>query len=193
MTKQTKKWRWTLKASVVCGVTAALTFAASFVFGAAITAAMGPGMSGFFTIVITTMIVMLGAKIADRFGAFFMIGMLFSILTIPTTLFGPPGIEKLAIGFVLGVLFELSVWLFRRRDVGYLVAGSIGSIGAIFAIWGLMLILEKEIASQLSAVIAWIWIPYGLLGLLGSWLGLRIFKSIKHLRPIQGLMEKENR
>ncbi len=188
--KSPKKMSWSTKDSVICGITAALTFATSFIFGAAITATLGPGMSGFVTIVITTMVVVFGAKLVNKLGALFMIGMIFSFLATPTSIFGPPGIQKLAIGVVIGVLYESTVWLFKKlkkENIGYMTAGATGSIGAIFAILYLLRILDQETASKLSAVIYWIWAPYGALGFIGGWFGIKLFQRLEHIGPIQNL------
>lgn len=187
--------KWESKDFVICGVFAALTFAASFLLGSAITAAAGPGMSGLATIIVTTLIVVVGARIVDKFGAMILMVLLFSLFAIPTTMFGPPGPHKLLVGLVTGVTYDATISVFRRHAWGYRLAGGIGAVVAIFAIWALLASFKlpgtERYAHKIATAIHYLAPIYFLLGVVGGHLGVWFFdKSLKDLAVVKSLRRK---
>lgn len=188
---------WGVREPLVCGATAGLTFAASFVFGGAITTALGPGTSGIVTIVITTIVVVFGAKLVDEIGALTLIVTLYSIFAIPTNMFGPPGPAKIIVGILVGISYEITVFGFKRlgrEDLGYISAGAVGAIFAIFLIWGVLILVDPQgaTASRLGDVILWIWIPYGILGVIGGWVGIRVYNQLEDVGPFPDLQSQNS-
>lgn len=184
--------RLSSKDLVTCGVFAAVTFAASFTLGGAITAAFGTGMSGIVTIIVTTVIVVVGARIVDKFGAMVVMVTVFSVLAIPTTMFGPPGPHKIIIGLVTGIVYDLVISVFRRSNWGYRLAGGAAALLAIFAIWALLLALNMPGADKIGRVIQYIAPLYFVLGVIGGHLGVWLFDGslrrlavVRHLRGIR--------
>jgi len=184
--------KWQPKDFVVIGVFAALTFAASFVLGSAITATAGPGMSGIATIIVTTIVVVCGAKIIDRFGAVWLMVVLYSFFAIPTTMLGPPGPHKLLVGLLTGVAYDGVIFLLRRGSWAYRLAGGTGAAVAILAIWGLFAVFSPpgwdKAADKIHKLAAFIVPFYFLLGVVGGHLGDWLYnKSLKDLAVVQNL------
>ena len=179
---------------VLCGVFAALTFAAAFTLGGAITAAFGPGMSGIATIIVTTVVVVVGAKIVDKFGAMVIMVTVFSVLAIPTTMFGPPGFQKIAVGLGTGIVYDIVISASGRRNWGYTLAGGVGALLAIFEIWGLLALLKLPGADKIGALVAFIAPLYFALGLVGGYLGVWLFsRSLKDLAIVRNLQGMSRR
>lgn len=63
------------------------------------------------------------ALIIRRFGAVTIAAGVYSAIAIPTALFGPPGVYKLLLGIMLGLLFDTLLLAFNYRKTGYYAAG----------------------------------------------------------------------
>jgi hypothetical protein len=177
---------WNLMAFIVSGAIAALTFGVSFLLGSAITSSVGPGMSGIATIIVTTAIVVAGAKIVDRFGVMLLIILLFAAMSIPTTMFGPPGPLKLLVGLATGVFYEITIWVLRRTRLAFAIAGGLGAATAIAAIWLLLIALHAQGAAKIADAAKYIFVLYFVLGVIGGLFGYMIWeRSLKHLAIVR--------
>jgi len=189
MDKDTKYRRWNLRRTIVALAFGAAAFAAAFALGFIITQTAGPGTSGLATIIVTTVLVVVGARIALTKGVFTLMVTLFTILAIPTNLFGPAGIHKVGVGFLTGVVYDL-VWLASgNRRFSIPIAAAISTTVSILAIWQLMVVLEHPRAEWMGSVLMFIAPLYAVLGFLGGWFGNWVFdnrfKNNERVRQIQ--------
>jgi len=172
----------------ICGVVGVVTFAVSFLLGGAITAVAGPGTSGIVTIVVTTMLVIIGAKIVNRFGAVTLMVTVFSVVAIPTTMFGPPGPQKVLIGITTGIVYDLTISVLQRRKIGYIMAGGLSSLYAILAIFTVLVWLRLPSAERLRHLLIYFVPVYTLLGGIGGWLGVHVFdRRLSKLAVVRNL------
>lgn len=174
--------KWELKHYVTCGVFAAATFAISFIIGGAVTATLGPGTSGIFTIIITTILIIVCSRIVNFFGVFTLVVTLYTLFAIPTTMFGPPGFPKLIIGFLIGVTYDVIVTIGKRNKKSYPVAAFFATAISIILIYYLLVILGHPRADYLRGILYYAIPLYGVLGGVGAILGNIIYdKSISKL------------
>lgn len=180
--------KWTLKRFFLTAVFAAATFAASFALGSAITIALGPGMSGIATIIVTTVLVVICARLVETLGVFTLTVFLFTLLAIPTNMFGPPGPHKIVIGLITGIAYD-AVWnLTGRRRFSLPFAAAIATAVSIGLIFGLMVYLDHPRKDYLQTIFWYILSLYAFLGFLGGWLGDWIYeKSLSRLSIVQQL------
>jgi len=180
--------RWSPMRLFVATIIAAATFGACFVLGNAITVALGPGMSGIATIIVTTILVVVGARIVETRGVFTLMVFLFTVLAIPTNMFGPPGPHKAIIGIVTGLVYD-GVWnVTGRRSWSLFLAAALATACSIFLIFGLMVILEYPRADYLRAMLKYLVPAYAALGWIGAMLGNRIYEtSLRELSLVKQL------
>lgn len=118
--------KFTLRELALMGVFGALLFFSTFVLGSAILMATGiPASGAIVTITTAFFILIIGAKIVDKFGAATVIVTLAAIFAIPTLTFGPPGLQKVPNFLVVGLVIDIVISLFQRVDRGYIIAGAI--------------------------------------------------------------------
>lgn len=186
-----KKFRdWNLKKLFLAGVFSAATFAASFVLGNAVTTALGPGTSGIATIIITTILVIIGARIIDTPGALTIMVTIFTVFAIPTNMFGPPGPHKILIGLATGAVYDFFWVIMRGTKYSLPTAAAISTAVSIVLILYLMVYLNHPRADALKNLIYYIVPLYGFLGFLGAILGNWIYdKSLSRLSMIRDLSE----
>lgn len=181
---------WTLKKVFIGLVIAAATFGAAFLAGNAITMTLGPGTSGLATIIITTVLVVIGARIVDRVGIFVLMVTFFTVCAIPTTLFGPPGPQKVIIGLLTGLTYDL-VWLiFARRPKGLPYAALVATVVSVGLIYGLLVYLDHPRVEYMGSILKYLVPLYAALGWVGGWLGNWLFDtSLKHLSAVRQLAD----
>lgn len=179
---------WTVKKLFLAAIFAAATFAASFALGNAITLAAGPGTSGIATIMVTTVLVVICARLVETIGLFTLVVTLFTVLAIPTNMFGPPGPHKILIGLITGFVYDL-VWnLTGRKKYSLPTAAAIATAVSILLIFGLMTYLNHPRADYLRSALKWIAPVYAVLGFIGGLIGNWIYdRSLSRLSVVQQL------
>lgn len=180
------KNRWTLKKLYLIVVFAVATFAASFVLGNAITLAFGPGTSGVMTILVTTILVVICANIVDKIGTFTLLVTLFTLLAIPTNMFGPPGPQKVVIGLITGLVYDLMWLLTGKKKYSLPIAAALSTAVSILLIFGLMFYIGHPKADFMKNILKYLIPVYALLGFIGGEIGNRIYnKTLSNLSIIK--------
>lgn len=183
-------FRWNLKRAFIATVFAAATFALAFVLGNSITVAFGPGTSGFVSAIFTTILVVVSANIVQRFGVFTLMVTLFTVLAIPTNMFGPPGPHKIIIGLITGLTYDI-VWYglcsVKFEKVALPIAAAVATGVSLLLVYQLLVYLGHPKMETLGKIVLWMTPIYAILGLLGGWLGNLIYARIKHLSVVKQL------
>ncbi|MCD6565381.1 MAG: hypothetical protein J7K53_05515 [Bacteroidales bacterium] len=169
---------------------AIVTWVFTLAFGFPITAALGPGTSGLVTTVITTMVVVIGIRIANRPFAAFLIILLFSILSIPFPFFGPIGPHKIILGFVVGLFYELHSLHFLRISSYWrlVIASSVATCVSLWVMYGMMIFFNLTGIEKLRGFVLVGSIVYAFLAAIGAIIGQKIyFKTLKNLKSTRQL------
>jgi hypothetical protein len=183
---------WTKKRFFVTLVFAATTFAASFVLGSGITLAFGSGTSGVATIIITTVLIVIGGSIVETRGYFLVAVTLFTVLAIPTSMFGPPGPHKVIIGVLTGLVYDVIWDVTGRKRLSLPSAAAVSTAVSILLIYGLIVMFFPEYPKleTLRRLLKYLVPVYGVLGFFGGMLGQWIYgKNLAHLSAIKMLKE----
>ena len=165
----------------------------AFILGSAILMATGiPASGGLANMFAAIFIAVIGFKIVDKFGAATVFFTVMGVLAIPTPIMGPPGVHKVGVMFLMGLIFDIVLFIFKRKNVGYLIGAAITGVdGAIF-IYMLLVLLGLPGAGLLRPMLIPFSIIYAILGLVGAYTGLLIYdKKLKHLSVVQSLKSKE--
>src|ERR1700694_1178089 len=119
---------WPLKIYLLSPMLAALTFALAFALGAGLIVATGiPATGGIANIFVAVLIMIIGVKIAPRFGFATLTIALVFLFAIPTVIGGPPGPQKIINGLVIGLTADVILALGQRTRWAHIVAGSVGA------------------------------------------------------------------
>lgn len=182
---------FTAKEYLYLGVMGAVSFVLAFVLGSAVNIATGiPLTGGIVNGIIVGVMLTVGIKGVDKFGAGTVLWTIFSILAIPTATLGPPGVYKPVVGVLAGLTWDSIISLFKRRKLGYILGGAIGSIVIIWGVFFAATLLGLPAAEKLRGALVFLAPFNGFLGAVSVYLGLVIFdKKIQHLSVIKNLKE----
>jgi len=175
------------------GVMGALSFVLAFVLGNAVNAATGiPLTGGIVNGIVVGIMLTLGVKGVNKFGAATILWLIFAILAIPTTTLGPPGAHKILVGLFAGIIWDLVIAAFRRKNIGYILGGGAGSAGIMIGVFVMAVALGLPAAEKLRKAMVFL-LPFNtFLGLLCTYLGVIIFdKRVANLRFIKSLREED--
>jgi ABC-type thiamin/hydroxymethylpyrimidine transport system permease subunit len=186
--------KWALSDFVFAGITGALIFAVAFLLGAGIILASGiPATGGIVNILVAVLLMAIAKHIKPKFG-FAMLSLTITFaIAIPTIIGGTPGVYKIFVGFIIGLIFDLSIYLFRNSNKSYLLAGCLGAMTSIVSIFFAMKILGLPGIDQLTPLMKYLVPLQGVNGLLGAFLGNLIFnKRLKKLPAIKRIMQSND-
>lgn len=185
--------KWNGQCFFMAAAFSAATFAASFVLGSAFTAVLGPGTSGITTIIITTILVVIGALIINTRCIFLVMVMLYTIFAIPTNMFGPPGLQKIFIGLITGAIYDLFWYLttsLKLKRYALPTSAAFATGISIVLIFWLLVILNHPRAEFLKKALIYIIPVYAALGFVGALLGEWIYD--KNIRSIVANLKKDD-
>ncbi len=132
-------------------------------------------LGGLANAVVTAALLTIGAKGVPRFGSGVILWFVVSVLAIPTLSMGPPGVYKVVIGLLGGLIWDLALTIFGRSTIGYLVSGAIMMLAIMGGVVGAAVVLGLPAADRLLPFLG-VLIPLNMaLGLVGTFIGLRVF------------------
>ena len=182
---------FTLKQYMYLGVMGALSFVLAFVLGNAINAATGiPLTGGILNGIIVGIMLTLGVRGVDKFGAATVIWLVFAVFAIPTTTLGPPGPYKVLVGLSAGFVWDLIIAVFKRKKIGYVLGGGAGSAMIMLSVFLMAKLLGLPAEEKLSKAMIYL-LPFNtFLGIVCTFLGVVIFdKKMSNMPFIKNLRE----
>ncbi|MBI2142553.1 hypothetical protein HYU15_03645 [Candidatus Woesearchaeota archaeon] len=128
--------------------------------------------------------------IVRKFGAVTIAAGVYSLIAIPTVLFGPPGVYKLFLGIILGLLFDSLLMAFRYSRTGYYVAAAVSYATVVPATYLALLFLGFPAAERLARFVPYLMIWYVIAVIATVWLTMLIYeKKLKNLKVVKQLQE----
>jgi hypothetical protein len=129
-----------------------IAFLVAFVLGTPLTLLTGiPLLGGLLNGVVTAMILTIGVLATRYFGTATLMWVIFGLCAAPSTTLGPPGIYKVAIGFIAGALWDI-VYVALRRSTGGLFVGAL--VGAASIMVSLVYALKLGFGRDATAALA---------------------------------------
>lgn len=190
MTKNMKQ-SWELNDFVFAAITGALIFAFAFLLGSGIILVTGvPATGGIANILVAVFFMTIAKHIKPKFGfATLALAITFTI-AIPTIIGGTPGVYKIIVGILIGLTIDFTVLILRGSNISYLIGCSFGAMVSIVSIFLAMKVMNFPGIEKLQPLMKYL-IPFqGLNGLLGAFLGNKVFNSrLKDLSVIKKFME----
>lgn len=163
-----------------------LLFVIGFSIATGINAATGvPMMAGVVMVLIVGFLLSLYLRILRKPGVGTIIMTIYTTLAIPTMMFGPPGVYKVAIGFLVGLIIDIGLFLGRYKKWSYFLG--FGIAGLLLAPIQLffMVLLGIPNAEKLVSLIVPLIVVFFVEALIGTWLGLYTYRKIKHKKIIK--------
>ncbi len=182
--------KWELNDFVFAGITGALIFAFAFLLGSGIILATGiPATGGIANILVAVFFMTIAKHIKPKFGfATLSLAITFA-LAIPTIIGGTPGIYKIVVGILIGLTIDLTILLLKNSNVSYLIGCSLGAMISIISIFFAMTIMDFPGVDKLQPLMKYLVPLQGLNGLIGAFLGNKVFHSrLKSLPAIKKMM-----
>jgi hypothetical protein len=172
---------------------AVAAFIVAVSLGTAITATTGiPLAGGLLNGVLTAMVLTIGL-LATRFaGAATVMWVVFALLASFTTTLGPPGIYKVVIGAIAGILWDLIYQVSGRRKWGLYVGAVVGALSIMLTlIAALRLGFGANAAEALQKYTSALGILLGInlvVTVIGVFLGERVYQArLRELPAFQNL------
>ena len=176
---------------IFLGAIGAVGFVLAFGLGSFVNALTGtPLTGGLLNGIIVGIVLTVGLKAVPKFGAGVVIWIVFSTLAIPTITMGTPGAYKIVVGIASGLVWDIVVTLFRRRDSGYILGSAIGGDAVIVGTFIAAIILGLPAADKLRSAIYFLLGIYSVMGLISGWLGVLLYrKKLSNLALFKRLAE----
>jgi len=160
----------------ICGLFGGLTFLEGYLLGTAVISMTGiPATGSLFNMFLGLLLFSIGVKLVPKFGSATIIATIEGILTIPTAINGPPGVQKVLMLFFLGLVFDIIVHMTRRKNWGFALGGGIGAAGIVGFIYLELLLLQLPGLAGLQAILIPLIIANLALGSFGAYAGAIIF------------------
>ena len=171
---------FTARELAVCAVFGAAIFLISFTLGQFLVAATGiPMIGGLAHVIFDAAILVVGAMLVRKSGVATIILVIDGILAVPTASAGPPGIYKIGVMLLVGLVFELVLIITQRKKVGYVLAPVLSLPLSVPVMYFFLTVLSLPGAEKLQSAMAFFMIAYIVLAAIGAALGLWIFGKIK--------------
>ena len=176
---------------VVCALFGASIFVVGIVLGSALIAITGiPATGSLFNMLFAVLIGVIGIKIVNKFGDATLILTILGVLSVPTLLNGPPGIHKILMLFMIGLIIDIILYATKRSNKGFILAGSTAGVSAVFFIFLSLVLLGLPGASELQKILIPLLAINAVFGAVGAYLGLWIYdKKLKEKAFIKQMQE----
>ena len=175
------------KELVFIALIGALVFAQAFILGVVLIAATGTSMTGgLITAFTTAFILVLAALTIQKFGTITIIVLIHTVLSSPTINLGPPGVYKIGLGIILGLVVDSVLYFGKYKRFAYYISFAFGYAALVPAMFYFLTLLGMPAADKLAPFILPMMGIYVVESLLATWLARVIyFKKLKNKRIIK--------
>jgi len=178
------------KELAICALFGALMFFLVFALGSEVIALTGIPFSGGITAMMVAFVVItIGKDIMPRFGSAPLILIIAATLAIPTSSWGPPGLYKVPLLFMIGLSYDITYHLVKHSKWRAIIAGGLTGLVAMPLDYTFLVTLGLPGADKLAPLVTMFTILYAIFGLMGSYLGDWLYEKkiknrafVKHLR-----------
>jgi hypothetical protein len=170
--------RFKTKELIFIALVAAFMFLVDLLIVAPINTITGVhGMGFLIDVLLINALVTIAALILKRFFSVTIIYTLFGLLVIPTAIMGPPTPYKVILGLIIGLVADLIVCIFRYKRIGFLLGVAIANAISYPVGYFLALLLGIPGTEELGRVVWFLTIAVLLLGILGDWIGIKLYEK----------------
>lgn len=183
--------KFDLKIFMTCGVFGVLTFVFNFIIGSTIIPLSGiPGTGSITSMIVAGFFFTIPFLMYKRIGIILIVIVVYSVLCIPTVLLGPPGIVKIGVALLTGLLWDIIFYSLRRTTLlSALSAAFISGIFVVVLIYIEIWLLGLPAAGKLVKILWWLAPASGIGGSFGAWLACSVYNNrLAKLQVIKRLL-----
>jgi len=183
---------WNVRKLVFSGIMAVAYWAINLAVATPFAVTLGPGSAGVIFFFLTPLLSVSYRRIVNEVGALVWLGIIESLLFLPTPSLGPPGfLPKIIIIMTGTVLMEIVYFVLRKKPM---IAGVISGSVLSFLITLIMVIIFRLLEVPAGAFLLALAIPFLVLaafeGALGGWAGETLYKRVEN-RPLVARIRAE--
>lgn len=170
--------QFSTKQIIFIALMAALLFALDLALVSGIDAAVGiPGTGVLVDSLLFVSIATIIGLTVRKFGTYTWLAFIYSVLTVPTNLLGPPGIYKLILGLILGLIADIVVIIFKYKKIGYILSLTIANTLLIPFMLFALKFLKLPGADELAKLL-WFFIGIVVIeSIIGAWIGIKLYDN----------------
>jgi hypothetical protein len=175
---------------VLSGVFGAFMWVVAFALGGAVVLVTNvPLLGGLVQVLILACLFAINSMIVQRFGAMTIQAVVFTIISWPTIVFGPPGWYKIPVGLVLGLTVDIMLRATKYTNWGRMLSIATGFVLCVPFLWWAMAVFGLEDAAEkLRPLMFIIMAVYAVEGVIGAWIGIRLFnRRLKHFSFVESM------
>ena len=166
------------KELVAMALFGAIIFAIAFVLGTAILAVTGiPATGGLANVLVGVLLLVIGVKTINKFGVGTIIMTIEGALSVPTLINGTPGVHKIFLMLLMGLIFDIIVVMFKRTKKGFILGATLGTLVLPWAMYYAMVLMGLPGPEKLQPILIPISLAYAVLGAVGAWMGLILYEK----------------
>lgn len=144
-----------------------------------------PGAGFLVVIIFFGALAVVGGLVVRKFGTFTLMSLIYSVLAIPTPVFGPPGFYKVLAALVVGLFADVMVSIFGYRKIGYYLGLVIGNLMGLVFFAAAFVWLGFPESNQILSQFWFLFILYAIEAAIGVWLGFWIYGKIKNKKVVR--------
>lgn len=167
---------------------AAFAFIIMFSLAGAINIITGtPLIGGLALNIVFSFIMATALLIIRKPGTASLLVLIYSALSVPTANFGPPGIYKIIMGLIMGIIVDIVLYYGKYKKLAYYFG-----IGLVFFLAGPLLyialiLLKMPAANKIAGLMIPLMIIYLVEALIGTFLAFKVYNKIKDKSLIRQL------
>ena len=182
--------RFTTKQLVFVALVGAALFVIDLLVSG-ISAATGvAGAGGLINAIFFVGLATIGGLVVKKFGSYTIMAFIYGVLAVPTLAFGPPGVHKIFLAILLGLIADTVILLFRYRQIGYYFSLTIANVLGLPVMLFAFVYLGLPGADALRQALWFLMGVYAVESVIGAWLGILLYnKKISKMGIVQQISD----
>jgi hypothetical protein len=169
------------KELIFIALVAAFAFVIMFSLAGTINVITGtPLIGGLALNIIFSFIVATALLVVRKFGAASLMVLIYAGFSIPTTNFGPPGVYKLLMGLIVGIIIDVILFYANYKKVAYYIGMGLIFLLSVPLLYVFLILLQMPAAEKIASLIFPLMGVYLVEALIGTWLGFKFYKRIEN-------------
>lgn len=178
--------KFSSKDIILIALLGAMSFVISFLIGSWITVATGiPASSALVTGLVHAFFTILAGLLLKKWGTITLMWLIYGVLAIPTIMIAPPGVLKVSIVLIVGLVYDSVIRLFNYSKKSFYFAWIVYTIILTPLMIGYYVLMGLPGWEKFVSMYPILITAYVIEGMIGLTLGLYIYNRIKNKRFIR--------
>lgn len=174
------------KELVFLALFAAFAFLIMFSIGGAINIVTGtPLMGGLVLNIVFSFLIVTALLIVRKFGTATITAVIYSALSVPTVNFGPPGVYKIFIALILGLVLDTILYAGRYKRGSYYISSGLAYLISPPLLYVALVMLRMPAAEKIAGLVIPLMAIYCVEAIIGTFIALKVYNKIKDKKIIK--------